>query len=120
MKQIVKICLIACMLPVIGCASIQKAGQKSADMVRNTTSATTQKLSSVSLAGLMPGPKIKIVEEREKDLKELPTGHERALAHQNSKRGRFWIFGGPVDFQEPTLPEAESEADGSLLPPKIQ
>ena len=57
---------------------------------------------------------------REKDLKDLPTGRERALAYQNSRKGGFWIFGGSVDFKEPKLPEAGTEPDGSLLPPKIQ
>ncbi len=105
---------------------MREVGKKSADLVRNTSAATTSKISSFSLVGLLPGPKIKIVEVREKDLKELPTGHERALAFQNSqnsqntKRSRFWIFGGPVDFKEPTLPADGCETDGTLLPPKVQ
>jgi hypothetical protein len=69
------------------------------------------------LPKLLPGPRLQVVKVREKDLKELPSGHERALAFER-KRG-FWLFGGPVDFKEPTLPEPGSAMDGSLLPPRI-
>ena len=70
------------------------------------------------LARLMPAGGLKVVEVREQDLEKLPSGHERALAYRNEKRRGFWIFGGPVDFQEPALPDVGSEMDGSLLPPK--
>jgi len=120
MKRATPTLLIAACLPLAGCASIKHAGQKSAEMVRNTSSATASKISSFSLANLIPGNGIKVVKVREKDLRELPTGKEKALAFQNSRKSRFWIFGGPVDFKEPTLPEAGSEMDGSLLPPKVQ
>ena len=72
-----------------------------------------------SLAGLLPGPRVKVVEVREKDLKKLATGHERALAFENNRKGGFWFFNGPVDFKEPTLPDPGSEMDGSVLPPRI-
>lgn len=72
-----------------------------------------------SLASLLPGPRVKVVQVRHKDLKPLPTGRERALAYENAHHRGFWFFGGPVDFKEPTLPEAGSELDGSLLPPRI-
>lgn len=72
-----------------------------------------------SLAGLLPGPRVKVVEVREKDLKKLPSGHERALAFENGRKGGFWFFNGPVDFKEPTLPDPGSEMDGSLLPPRV-
>ena len=95
--------------------------------VKNATSATTAKVSSFAkmpdladmpIARILPGQRVKVVEVREKDLKELPTGKEKALAFR-SGRGGFWIFGGPVDFKEPTLPEPGSEMDGSLLPPRM-
>ncbi|MBC8127666.1 MAG: hypothetical protein H8M99_11060 [Gloeobacteraceae cyanobacterium ES-bin-144] len=76
--------------------------------------------SSVSaMSNLLPGPRIQVVEPRHKDLKEMKLGHERALAYavQKQQKNRFWIFGGPVDFKEPTLPAPGSELDGSLLPP---
>jgi len=77
------------------------------------------KFSGFSLASLLPGPGVKVVQVRKKDLKELPTGRERALAFENQRKQGFWFFGGPVDFKEPTLPEPGSELDGSLLPPKV-
>ena len=70
------------------------------------------------IAGLLPGRKVDVVEVREKDLEEMPLGHERALAFDREKKRGFWVFGGPVDFHEPDLPEAGSELDGSLLPPR--
>lgn len=95
--------------------------------VKNATSATTSKVSSsfaklpdladMPIARILPGQRVKVVEVREKDLKELPTGKEKAMAYRSG--GGFWIFGGPVDFKEPTLPESGSEMDGSLLPPRM-
>lgn len=76
------------------------------------------KLSGFSLASLLPGPGVKVVQVRKKDLKDLPTGRERALAFESQRKQGFWFFGGPVDFKEPTLPEPGSELDGSLLPPR--
>ena len=72
-----------------------------------------------SLSSLLPGPRVQVVKVREKDLKEQPTGHERALAFENQRKRGFWFFGGPVDFKEPTLPEPGNAMDGSLLPPRI-
>jgi hypothetical protein len=60
-----------------------------------------------------------VAEVREKDLKKMPTGEERALAFEETRRRSFWdIFRGPVNFDEPDLPEDGSLIDGSLLPPK--
>jgi hypothetical protein len=90
------------------------------DLVRKTTASTTQKigeLSKFSVTDLMPA-KVKVVEVREKDLKDLPLGEDRALAYEAKKRRSFWFFDGPVDFKEPELPTAGAELDGSLLPPK--
>jgi hypothetical protein len=77
------------------------------------------KFSDTALARLMPGSGVKVVEVREKELKELPTGQERVLAYRNERKNGFWIFGGPVDFKEPTLPEPGANMDGSLLPPRM-
>lgn len=109
---------------MVSCASIRNAGNNSVAKVRNSTSTATSKLSSIklpnlSLARLLPGPGVKVVEVREKDLKELPTGHERALAFETKRKRGFWFFGGPVDFKEPALPEPGAELDGSLLPPRM-
>ena len=78
----------------------------------------TGKLSGLSLASLLPGSGVKIVQVRKNDLKDLPTGRERALAFESQRKQGFWFFGGPVDFKEPTLPPPGSELDGSLLPPR--
>lgn len=68
--------------------------------------------------GRLTQPKVPVVEVREKDLKEIPSGQEQALAFENKrKRSSFWFFGGPVDFKEPALPVTTGEMDGSLLPP---
>ncbi len=96
--------------------------------VKNATAATAAKFSSsiaklpdladMPIARVLPGQRVKVVEVREKDLKEMPTGKEKAMAYRTGRSG-FWIFGGPIDFKEPTLPEPGSELDGSLLPPRI-
>lgn len=101
------------------CASLRDAGSHSVAMVSHSSSAAAAKISNFSLAGLLPGPRVAVVTVRAKDLKPLPTGHERALAYQSEHQRGFWFFGGPVDFKEPTLPEPGSELDGSLLPPRI-
>ncbi len=78
------------------------------------------KLSDFS-AKLMPGSnRPPVVQVRERDLKEIPTGHERAVAFEKSRRNRFWIFGGPVDFVEPELPSDPGVVDGSLLLPVVE
>jgi hypothetical protein len=109
-----------------GCLIVAAASFVSCAAVKNATSATTAKVSSLAqmpdlsdtpIARILPGHRVKVVEVREKDLKELPTGKEKALAYRRG--GGFWIFGGPVDFKEPTLPEPGSEMDGSLLPPRM-
>ena len=83
------------------------------------SSGTPGKLSTFSVRDLMPA-KVDVVEVREKDLKDLPLGHERALAFDNQQKKRsFWFFGGSAVFKEPALPEPGSELDGSLLPPKV-
>ena len=69
------------------------------------------------ISSLFPAP-VKIVKVRQKDLKELPLGHERALAFDRERRFGFWSFGGVVDFKQPDLPQPGAEMDGSLLPPK--
>jgi len=117
----------AAVVSLSSCATMRNVGKGSVAMVKNSTSATVSKISSIHmpdmpdlhLASLLPGSRVKVVDVREKDLKELPTGKERALAYENERRSGFWIFGGPVDFKEPTLPEPGSELDGSLLPPRM-
>lgn len=72
------------------------------------------KVREFSIADIRPA-KVDVVEVREKDLKALPTGEERALAYQRSGRRFFGLF-GPVDFQEPDLPTEGQDMDTGLLP----
>jgi hypothetical protein len=74
-----------------------------------------------SIKNTIRPPRVPVVEVREKDLREIPTGEERALAFQDTKRqkkrGFFGLFNGPVDFQEPVLPVGGGENFGGVLPP---
>lgn len=118
-------CMLAAVLALSSCAGLRKAGSGSVAMVRNSSSAATAKMSSLakstnaSLGQLLPGPKVQVVTVREKELQKLPTGHERALAFESERKQRFWFFGGPVDFKEPSLPQPGTDLDGSLLPPRM-
>lgn len=101
---------------LMSCASLGTAGAA----IRKTTSAATAKVSAISdrsLAMIRPS-QVPVVEVREKDLKEMPLGQERALAYEKSQRSQFWVFRGPIDFKLPSAPTAGPELDGSLLPPK--
>ena len=70
-----------------------------------------------SLTGLHSAA-VAIVKVGEGELKELPLGHERALAYESQRKSGLLALGGGVDFEQPKLPEPGSEMDGSLLPPK--
>lgn len=99
-----------------GCAaSLLLTSCGAVDAVKNTTAKATAGFSQFSIADLRPS-KIDVVEVREKDLKEMPLGKDRALAYERKKS--FWSF-LPGNFKEPDLPEIqEGELDGGLLPPK--
>lgn len=121
MSRAILLSAIAATFGLVSCATVSKVSQSSMAFVKNTTTATTSKVSSLSemaVNKIRPN-RLKVVEVREKDLKELPTGQERALAFENTRKRGFWIFSGPVDFVEPTLPQPGTEMDGSLLPPKL-
>lgn len=126
MKPIQWFVSLALAAAMVSCAASRKdntspaqaAGKAQPPAPKSSRFAAWSKLPAFSLTDLLPGPKVKVVKVRHNELKEFPTGHERALAWENKRRG-FWIFGGPVDFKEPTLPEPGSELDGSLLPPRL-
>ena len=85
--------------------------------VKSTAANLTKNVSQFSLSDLRPA-KIDVVEVRQKDLREMPLGKDRALAFDRERKRSFWSFlqGG---FKEPSLPAVDdSEVDGSLLPPK--
>lgn len=97
------LCICAASLLLASCGAV--------DAVKNSTAS----MSHFSLADLRPS-KIDVVEVREKDLKEMPLGKDRALAFERKKS--FWSF-IPGNFKEPDLPKIEEgELDGGLLPPK--
>ncbi len=92
--------------------------------IKKATVSGVSTLSKFSVTDLMPA-RVGVAEVREKDLKEMPLGKERALAYEAKKQaiashrsGGFWFFKGPVDFKEPTLPSEAGSMDGSLLPPR--
>ena len=79
-----------------------------------------EKMADATTKPFRPG--IPIAEPREKDMHELKTGREQAVAYQaEQQRRRGWfIFGGPVDFDEPALPEIGDPVDAGLLPGKVE
>ncbi len=82
--------------------------------VKETASNATQNIADFTLGR----PKVAVVEAREKDMKQMPLGKERALAFDQQRKRSFWTFALP-NFKEPTLPMVTGdESDGSLLPPK--
>ncbi len=82
--------------------------------VKETASNATQSIADFALMR----PKVAVVQAREKDLKPMPLGKERALAFDQQRKRSFWSFALP-NFKEPTLPSVTGdESDGSLLPPK--
>ncbi len=87
------------------------------DSMKSTASNATKGISQFSLSDLRPA-KIGVVEVRQKDLKEMPLGKDRALAFDRERKRSFWaVMSG--SFEEPTLPAIQDgEVDGSLLPPK--
>jgi hypothetical protein len=103
---------------ITGCAAATLlASCGTIDMVKNTASKATTGMSQFSLSDLRPS-RVDVVEVREKDLKEMPLGKERALAFDRERKRSFWSFLNG-DFKEPTLPSIEEgDVDGSLLPPK--
>jgi len=86
--------------------------------VKSTAANATKGISQFSISDLRPS-KIDVVEVREKDLREMPLGKDRALAFDRERKRSFWSFIPGGSFKEPSLPTIEDgEIDGSLLPPK--
>jgi hypothetical protein len=116
MSRIPLLAALTAIFGLVSCATVGKVGSGSLAFMQKTT-AKVSKLTEMAVDKIHP-PGVKVVEVREKDLKKLPSGHERALAYENTRSHGFWFFNGPVDFKEPTLPLPGGEMDGSLLPPK--
>lgn len=122
-----QVVLLIATLGLIACGPMQKVGNGTASVFKRSTASVTSGIAAIpkpkipdfSLANLLPGPKIKVVEVREKDLKEMPTGTELAKAHRNQGIADFWSFSGKLYFEEPDFPEPGADMDGGLLPPKM-
>ncbi|MCW1883184.1 hypothetical protein OKA04_00485 [Luteolibacter flavescens] len=106
---------VFCAIAAVSLASCAQMGQ-----LKTATAGGFAKVGDAtkdSFAKLMPS-RIPVVEVREKDLKEVQSGEQQALAFERTRRNRFWsMFSGPVDFQEPMLPVDAGGMDGELLPP---
>lgn len=121
---------LAAALTLSSCSMMKKAGSGSVSLVKSASSATAE-----GVAKLIPGERIKVVEVREQDLKDLPTGSER-LAEYNreseQKRGLLASFKLPLftsgrstgnvpvpklPFKEGAAADSETQPDVSLLPP---
>jgi hypothetical protein len=116
MTRVIPLSLAATMSGLVSCAAVSKVGESSAALVRNATTQVS-KFSEAAIDKVRPA-QIKVVEVREEDLKEMQTGEQLALAYEKTRKRGFWFFGGPVDFQETSLPEPGGDMENSLLPPK--
>lgn len=114
-------CVLAA-LSLASCAQVSQLKTATAGGVAKVSGGLAKATDATkdSFAKLMPS-RIPVVEVREKDLKKLPTGEEQAIAFERSRRNRFWsMFSGPVDFQEPSLPDDSGAMDAGLLPPLVE
>lgn len=94
--------------------SVKETAFNATRSVKETTVAASQNVADFALMR----PKVAVVEAREKDLKPMPLGKERALAFDQQRKRSFWSFALP-NFKEPVLPNVTDEdPSGSLLPPK--
>lgn len=100
---------LATSISLAACASNQQTGKIT----------LTSALAQISkLSTKVSPPTVRVVKVREKDLKLLPSGRERAQAYADRHLNPMSFAGGSVDFKESTLPQDGGEMDGSLLPPK--
>ena len=94
--------------------SVKETAFNATRSVKETTVTATQNVTDFALMR----PKVAVVEAREKDMKQMPLGKERALAFDQQRKRSFWSFALP-NFKEPVLPTVtDEEPSGSLLPPK--
>lgn len=94
--------------------SVKETAFNATRSVKETTVAATQNVTDFALMR----PKVAVVQAREKDMKPMPLGKERALAFDQQRKRSFWSFALP-NFKEPNLPiVTDEEMNDSLLPPK--
>ncbi len=107
MQALIALCVVSC-APLDRIKTLQS---------RSTHALTRiSEFASSSVDSIRPN-RVKVVAVREKDLKKLPTGKERALAYQAERKQGLWIFNGMNPFKEPALPETGAEMNLGLLPP---
>lgn len=119
--------------PLIGALSLGFAGCGAVDSPEagdsgDNGSALSGGFRRLASAASSPfGPDIPVVEVREEELRDLPSGHEKLLAYQarqqRAAREREFFGSGSMNFPEPELPQEGESADdaslgGGLLPPK--
>jgi len=113
---------VAGALLLSSCSTLTKVADKAVkakEAVGETAGELTSDFEAPKFAGLFKR-RAYVVDVREKDLKDMPLGEERALAYQRSRRSFWDIFRGPVNFEEPDLPDESDLISGSLLPPKAE
>jgi hypothetical protein len=102
-------------LPLLGALLL---GLPSCSTVHDLRQTASDGMYSTPFGRFLPS-RCQVVQVRANALKDMPLGHDRALAYQQTRRGGFFGFlGGPVDFKEPKLPNSGAALDGTLLPPK--
>jgi hypothetical protein len=116
-----------CVLAAISLASCAQMGHLKTATVSGVSKvgggvAKLSEASKDSIAKLMPGPRIPVVQVRADALRQQPTGQEQAMAFEKTRRRGFWgsLFDGPVNFEEPDLPADSGTMDGDLLPAKLE
>ena len=119
------ICISA---PVLfaSCGAVDTMKSATASATRSVKSATASATKKVTQSiDDFRSPDVDVVEVREKDLKEMPLGKDRALAYEKKAKTKrtFWSYVTPNSYIEPidlpTLPDMdEGDMDSSLLPPK--
>lgn len=111
------LCALSGTLVATSCSSLTTTADKVGEFSRDSVAKVSESVSE-GVSNLLPS-RVPVVEVREKDLKEMPLGDERALAYRKQRERSFWFFSGPVDFEEPDLPdEGELDLSTGLLPPK--
>ena len=109
-------------LTLISCSLFISCGNfKSSAVSKAVAVSRMAKKSVASVVNLVPR-RVPVAEVRPKDLKQMPSGADRALAwnrHLDSKRyaSNFRWF-APKNYKAPKLPESRSmPTDGGILPP---
>ncbi len=116
--------IVRIILTLTACIGFASCGNFSATNLAKKSVSSVKSVSK-SVTGIIPS-RVPIATVRTQDLKEMPTGEERALAWERQlNRKRYASYSGgwvaPKNYQAPTLPdEASFPIDAGLLPPLHQ